>query len=160
NELPKRLLKAAQKSGLTLIEVPEKTPLQAVVRHVSDAISERDSEPLKRALVAQRQLSEAAVAPEGVASVLRVLDANTGFSSAVYDPTFRLINATNHEPQQVFDEHREEIRKLIRGGPHWSISTDHDGQYSVITPLNASDNLRGMMVTVKQGPLSEHDQAI
>lgn len=160
NEIPEHLTAAANNAGLDIVQVPESTPLQSVVRYVSDAISERHSEPLKRALVAQRQLSEAAVAPEGVASVLRVLDANTGFSSAVYDPTFRLINATNHEPQQVFDDHREEIRKLIRGGPHWSISTDHDGQYSVITPLNASDNLRGMMVTVKQGPLSEHDQAI
>ena len=160
NELPKRLLDAAQKSGLTLVEVPENTPLQAVVRHVSDVISERDSEPLKRALVAQRQLSEAAVKPNGVASVLQVLDANTGFSSAVYDPTFQLITATKFEPQEVFDQHREDIRKQIRSNNHWSISTDHNGEYSVIAPLHASDNLRGIMVTVKEGPLSEQDQAI
>ncbi|WP_022870157.1 helix-turn-helix domain-containing protein [Yaniella halotolerans] len=160
NEPPKRLLNAAHDSGLTLIKVPENTPLQAVVRHVSDAISERDSEPLKRALVAQRQLSEAAVKPNGVASVLQVLDANTGFSSALYDPTFQLITATKLEPQDVFDQHREEVRKQIRSNNHWSISTDHNGEYSVIAPLHASDNLRGIMVTVKEGPLSEQDQAI
>lgn len=160
NELPQRLIDAAEQSGLTLVLVPENTPLQSIVRYVSEAISERQSEPLKRALVAQRQLSEAAVAPDGVASVLRVLDANTGFSSAVYDPTFHLITATNSTSQEVFEHHRDEVRQRVRGSPHWSISTDNNGQYSVITPLNASDNLRGIVVTVKPGPLSEHDKAI
>src|SRR5699024_11090777 len=50
NELPQHLTTAAKEAGLDILQVPESTPLQSVVRYVSDAISEKHSEPLKRAL--------------------------------------------------------------------------------------------------------------
>src|SRR5699024_572177 len=40
NELPQHLTTAAKEAGLDILQVPESTPLQSVVRYVSDAISE------------------------------------------------------------------------------------------------------------------------
>lgn len=158
--LPDQLVDAAKQTGLPLVHVPENTPLQRVVRHVSDALSEDNSQQLERALVAQRQLSEAAASQDGVVSVLRVLDANTGFSSAVYDATLNLITTTSATTQDVFNSHRDEVRRHMRERIHWSVTTVEGQSYSVITPLYAARNLRGIFVTVKYGPLSQHDQAI
>ena len=69
-ELPAGLVDAAARAGIALVHVPEHTPLQGVVRFVSDSMHDEQTEPLRRALLAQRQLSEAATEENGIAAVL------------------------------------------------------------------------------------------
>lgn len=159
-EIPEYLIEAASACGLPLLHVPEGTPLQAVVHRASDALNEVQTEPLRRALLAQRQLSEAAATPDGVAAVLRALAANTGFTSAVFDPLLSLVASTGTAAEAEFAVQRDEVAERMLEGIHWTITTN-DGSYSsVVSPLGANGTLRGVMIAVKSGPLSPYDQAI
>lgn len=159
-ELPGFLVEEAARAGLPLVHVPESTPLQAVVRRVSDALNEAQNLPLRRALVAQRQLSEAATSPDGVSAVLGVLATTTGFSAAVADPGLRVIARSGTEGEEQFRRRRAEIGQRVPDGLRWSIATDEDGDSSIVSPLGTQGRLRGVMVAVKRGPASSYDRAL
>lgn len=158
--LPEHLVDAAAVSGLQLVHVPENTPLQSVVRRVSDALNEEQTEPLRRALLAQRQLSEAAASSDGVAAVLRALASNTSFVSAVYDPALRSVASSGPDAEQHFELRRGEIGTRMLEGLRWAISIDDGLHYTIVSPLGTQGRLRGVMIAVKPGPLSSYEQAI
>ncbi|AIY03178.1 hypothetical protein ART_3579 [Arthrobacter sp. PAMC 25486] len=160
NTIPAMLVDAADASGLVLVHVPEDTALQSVVRRVSDALNQEQTEPLRRALLAQRQLSEAAVSPDGVDAVLRAFASNTSFISAVYDPTLRLVASSGAVAQNEFELRRDEIRDRMFDGLRWSITTDDAVDATVVSPLGTQGRLRGVMIAVKRGQMSTYDRAI
>lgn len=158
--VPPELLTAAQEAGLQLVHVPEGTPMQLVVRRVSDALNEQQTEPLRRALLAQRQLSEASTEPDGINAVLRALNANTTITAAVYDPTHQPLACSGDEATAEFLERKDEITMRMLEGVRWIITDEEARQSTVISPLGTQGRSRGVMVAVKSGALSTYDRAL
>ncbi len=57
-------------SGLPLLEIPEPTPFMAISKAVSELLAKSDYEAVTRTVEAQRELTRAALAPEGAAAVV------------------------------------------------------------------------------------------
>ncbi|TJY69661.1 PucR family transcriptional regulator [Arthrobacter sp. CAU 1506] len=159
-QMPPRLPAAAENAGLELVHVPESTPLQAVVRRVSDALNEEQMEPLRRALLAQRQLSEAATGPDGVTAVLQALAANTTITAAVYDPTLQRLTSTGAAAEAQFASRRSEISARTLEGLRWTIADDRAAESTVVAPLGSQGRLRGVMIAVKSGAMTTYDRAL
>nr|WP_256449104.1 PucR family transcriptional regulator [Paeniglutamicibacter quisquiliarum] len=160
SNVPPELLQAAEETGLQLVHVPEGTPMQMVVRRVSDALNEEQTEPLRRALLAQRQLSEAATEPNGVMAVLQALNANTTIVAAVYDPTHQLLASSGDEAAGQFAARKQEITTRMLEGVRWIITDDESHRSTVVSPLGTQGRSRGVMIAVKSGQLSTYDRAL
>lgn len=161
---PASLVAAAETANISLVHVPEGTPLQAVVRWVSRSLNEAENLPLRQALVAQRQLSEAATSDNGVQAVIEVLAKTNGFSARVTDPSLRLLAATGDIDDAMLAGFREEVRGRLRTGLRWSITVEA-GEGDALTtafvsPLGTNGQLRGVIFAVKSGRASVYDRAL
>ena len=161
---PQSLLEGATAAGMNLVHVPEGTPLQAVVRWVSHSLNEAENLPLRQALVAQRQLSEAATSADGLQAVIEVLEKTSGFAARVTDPSLRPLAATGDIDEPTLERFRAEVRGRLRTGLRWSI-TDETGSgddlcTAFVSPLGTTGQLRGVIIAVKAGRASAYDRAL
>lgn len=159
-EVPVGLEAAAARAGLALVHVPEGTPLQDVVRFVSDSMHHEQTEPLRRALLAQRQLSEAATEEDGIASVLASLKSHTAIDAAVYDAGLRLLAASGSGAEEHFERRRDEIAQRMVTGMRWSMSEDEPGRSVTAVPLGTQGRGRGVLVAVKVDTMNFYDRAL
>ncbi len=159
-ELPSGLVEAAAEAGVALVHVPERTPLQNVVRFVSDSMHDEQTEPLRRALLAQRQLSEAATEEHGIAAVLATMHSHTAIEAAVYDAGFRPLASSGPAAEERFALRREEIAKRLVTGMRWSMSEEDPGGTTVIVPLGTQGRSRGVLVAMKTGSMTFYDRAL
>lgn len=160
DEPPTGLVSAAAAAGIALVHVPEDTPLQNVVRFVSDSMHDEQIEPLRRALLAQRQLSEAATDRDGIAAVLATMREHTAIEAAVYDAGFRPLASSGSAAEKRFELRREEIAKRLVTGMRWSMSEEDPESATVIAPLGTQGRSRGVLVTVKAGAMTFYDRAL
>ncbi|MFA5606642.1 MAG: PucR family transcriptional regulator ligand-binding domain-containing protein [Leucobacter sp.] len=159
HEVPEGLIEAAAGTGIALVHVPEGTPLQRVVRFVSDSMHDAQIEPLRRALLAQRQLSEAITEEDGIAAVLTTMHAHTAIEAAVYDAGFRPLAASGPAAEERFIARRDEIEKRLVTSRRWSMSEEDPDQTTIISPLGTRGRGRGVLVAVKQGSMNYYDRA-
>lgn len=159
-ELPAGLVDAAARAGIALVHVPEHTPLQGVVRFVSDSMHDEQTEPLRRALLAQRQLSEAATEENGIAAVLAAMHSHTAIEAAVYDAGFRPLASSGPAAEERFADRREEIAKRLVTGMRWSMAEEDPGAATIISPLGTQGRSRGVLVAVKAGAMTFYDRAL
>lgn len=159
HEVPRGLIEAAANAGIALLHVPEGTPLQQVVRFVSDSMHDAQIEPLRRALLAQRQLSEAITEEDGIVAVLATMQAHTGIEVAVYDAGFRPLASSGPAAEQRFVVRRDEIAKRLVTSRRWSMSEEGPDSAMIISPLGTRGRGRGVLVAVKQGAMNYYDRA-
>lgn len=163
-EPPAALIVAAEAAGISLVHVPEGTPLQAVVRWVSNSLHEAENLPLRQALVAQRQLSEAAASSNGVQAVIEVLAKTSGFASRVSDPSLRVLASAGDIDEATLASFREDVRGRLRTGLRWSITSERgDGDAlttAFVSPLGTDGQLRGVIIAIKRGRASVYDRAL
>lgn len=158
--LPATLTAAAEAAQLTLIQVPEQTLLQSIVRTVSDRLHEQHSSPLRDALDRARKLNEAAAGPNGVTGVLSRLADSSNFRAVVYDERLRVLAATDDGAPSLFVELRESLNERLSSGMRWSMATE-DGQHSMVAlPLGTEGRLRGILVLGKPSQMDVHDRMI
>jgi PucR family transcriptional regulator, purine catabolism regulatory protein len=85
DEVPAGLVAAARDSGLPLLEVPRRTPFIAISKAVSAAVAKDRYQAVTAGLEAQRDLTRAALAPDGTAALLARLAAHIDGWAALYD---------------------------------------------------------------------------
>ena len=78
DDTPPPLVEACHRAGLTLFEVPFRTPFIAVARTVADIIADERYARKTWALGAQRAISLAALHPDGLSSTLNELAQQLG----------------------------------------------------------------------------------
>ena len=166
---PPALVQAAQAGGLPLLEVPGRTAFIAVSKAVSALLGVEEYEGIHRAFEAQRDLTRAALAPEGAAVVAGRLARHVEGWALVLDGSGRPLHAA---PDSSAPEasavvltgwpaaHKAELAELRRRGLLASSSmTDVSGQVS-LHPLGARGRVRGFLAVGTPRPLDRNGQSV
>ncbi|MFF4533978.1 PucR family transcriptional regulator [Streptomyces sp. NPDC001407] len=93
DEVPRALVEAAAEEGLPLLEVPRKTPFIAISKAVSAAMAADQYRAVTAGFEAQRELTRAALGPEGPAALLARLAAHLDGWAALYDTSGAVVAA-------------------------------------------------------------------
>ncbi|MEU7166495.1 PucR family transcriptional regulator [Streptomyces morookaense] len=92
-QVPGALVEAAEAEGLPLLEVPRRTPFIAITKAVSAAIAADQYRAVTAGFEAQRELTRAALSPEGPAALLARLAAHLDGWAALYDASGAVVAA-------------------------------------------------------------------
>ncbi|MFE4604036.1 PucR family transcriptional regulator [Kitasatospora indigofera] len=101
HQVPQALAAAAERYGLPLLTIPERTPLAAVTKAVFDARSAEERRLLERTLRTQRRLTAAAAAADGLADLLAAWYRATGVGVVVCDVLARSLGAAGADAAEV-----------------------------------------------------------
>jgi len=91
--VPEALVEAAAEHCLPLLEVPRRTPFIAISKAVSAAIAADQYRAVTAGFEAQRDLTKAALAPEGTTALLGRLAAHLDGWAALYDASGAVLAA-------------------------------------------------------------------
>ncbi|MBZ4321757.1 PucR family transcriptional regulator ligand-binding domain-containing protein, partial [Streptomyces huiliensis] len=92
-QVPPALVEAAEEAGLPLLEVPRRTPFIAISKAVSAAIAADQYRAVTAGFAAQRELTRAALGPDGPAGLLARLAAYVDGWAALYDASGAVVAA-------------------------------------------------------------------
>ncbi|MGW7005354.1 PucR family transcriptional regulator [Streptomyces sp. NPDC054933] len=92
--VPEPLVSAAEERGLPLLRVPRPTPFIAISKAVSAAIAADQYKAVTTGLEAQRELTRAALAPDGTGALLSRLAAHLDGWAALYDASGAVVAAS------------------------------------------------------------------
>jgi purine catabolism regulator len=93
DRVPEPLVAAAAERGLPLLEVPRPTPFIAISKAVSAAVAADRYKAVTESLAAQRELTSAALSPDGTAALLARLAAYLDGWAALYDASGAVLAA-------------------------------------------------------------------
>lgn len=93
DEVPAALVAAAAKARLPLLEVPRRTPFIAISKAVSAAVAADQYQAVTAGFEAQRELTRAALAPDGTAALLARLAQHLDGWAALYDSAGAVLAA-------------------------------------------------------------------
>lgn len=93
DEVPPALVAAANAARLPLLEVPRATPFIAISKTVSAAIAADQYKAVTDGFEAQRELTRAALAPDGTTALLGRLAAHLDGWAALYDASGAVLGA-------------------------------------------------------------------
>jgi purine catabolism regulator len=147
---PPELVVACEAAGLTLIEVPYRTPFIALVRWAADLIAgvarERDDWSLR----AQRAISLAALGPRGLAGVLTALAQQLHCRVAVFgaDGTFDTVLSPSQFDERELAGLRSEARRLLRGRRRSADSLVIESIAVTVQTLGPGSRLSGVLAVV------------
>ena len=145
SHVPAALVQAAREGGLTLLEVPERTPFLAVTEKVFSSLAAARYAEQVRALEGQRLLTAAAVHPGGVAAVAAALSELTGLSVLVADVAGRELGSAGDDHDGLAADLQGELARLRAHGMHATASVVRPGRDVRVQPLG-SRQLRGFVV--------------
>ena len=139
--VPEAVVRAAERAGLPLLEVPESTPFLAVTETVFAQLAAAQYAEQVRALDAQRALTAAAVHPGGPAAVAAALAALTGTQVLVADRSGAVVAGSPELREDLLPD----LDRLRAHGLHGSASSAAPGRDVRVQPLGARV-LRGFLV--------------
>ncbi len=162
--VPPGLVAAADRLGLPLLEVAAETAFIAVSKAVSVLLGVEEYEAITRAFEAQRDLTRAALGPNGSAAVAARLARHTGGWVLVLDAAGHVLHAA---PPDADGRARQRAGALapelaaLRGRGLLASSSvgDADGQVSV-HPLGASGRVRGFLAVGTRAALDRTAQSV
>jgi purine catabolism regulator len=157
---PHALIAAAESAGLPLLEVPEPTPFIAISRAVSELWAAAEYEAVTRTVETQRDLTRAALAPEGAAAVVARLSGALDGDLVLLDASGRLLHAAPREATDLIDGLLAEIDGMRRRGPRSSAALEIDGRQVVLQPLAPAGRIRGFLAVSRDLPLTTADLAL
>lgn len=160
DSVPDELIEAARDADLALVDVPNLTPLQSVVRAVADAINSELNQPLRSTVEIQRQLTEAAASGDGILGVFARLRESAGLDCVAYDTRLRPLTPEGAPPQRLTGELRRQIRKRVLGETRGSMSVQEGGAAIIVLPLGTEGTLRGVLVVRHSAVLSAYQRSI
>jgi purine catabolism regulator len=158
--MPPALVAAAEQASLPLIEIPEPTPFLAVSRSVSQLLATADFEAVTRTVEAQRDLTRAALAPEGAAAVVARLSSVLGADLILLDATGRLLHAAPREAATWTASIEPEIDRIRQRGPRSSAAMQIDDVHVVLQPLAPAGRIRGFIAVARPEPFGAADLAL
>ncbi len=160
DRVPPGLVSAAEGRALPLLEVPEPTPFIAVSRAVSDLLAAAEYEAVTRTVEAQRDLTRAALAPEGAAAVVARLAGVLDAELVLLDPLGLLLHAAPRDAAAWVDELEPEIDRMRQRGPRSSAALELDGMHIVLQPLAPAGRVRGYLAVARKASFATADLAL
>lgn len=151
DHVPKELVEAAHRVGLTLFEVPEQTPFLRIIQDVARLRAAEERRALETTLANQRALTRAAAAVEGSAQVLRTLaELLPGAWAAVCsaDAEIRERSAPGIPPLPSERSLEELVGRLQGAGLLGSLSESGPRGVVVIHPLGVYGEPHGYLIVV------------
>jgi len=160
--VPKALVDAADKAGLTLLEVPERTPFIAVTKAVSRLLAAEEYDDAARGFATQRELIRAALTVEegGALAVVTRLAKHVGGFALVLDASGTVVHASPASAATRATDLAGEIARLRPKGLLASAVVSGADDYVVIQPLGVRGRARGFLAVGAPGPLRASDQAV
>ena len=158
--VPPALTKAAERHGLPLLEVPEPTPFMAISKAVSELLAASEYEAVTRTVEAQRDLTRAALAPEGAAAVVARLASALSASTVLVDPQGRLVHAAPRAAAAMLPDLLPEVERLREQGPRSSASFTHQDHVIVMQPLAPAGRVRGFLAVGRELRFTTADLAL
>lgn len=140
---PRRLITAAQWSGLALIEIDEPTPFIAVSKALSDLIAREERAEATQTAQAQRDLTRAAV-KDGTAGVARALTRLLDGWTLVLDRTATVQHAEPPWATERIADLAEPLQR-VSSGRVASASLIDDDEHIILHPLTAFGRSRGVL---------------
>jgi len=143
--MPSGLVDAAERHGLPLIEVPEPTPFIAISKAVSDVLAAEEYEAVSRAVEAQRDLTRAALTPQGATVVVDRLASELGARVWLLDPAGRPLHSAPRSPAApgLADQVVAEVEQMRARGARTSSSFSDRAWCTVIQPLAPAGRVLG-----------------
>ncbi|UUZ44359.1 PucR family transcriptional regulator ligand-binding domain-containing protein [Janibacter limosus] len=141
---PRRLISAARRSGLALIEVDEPTPFIAVSKALSDLIAREEHAEAMRTAQTQRELTRAAVR-DGTAGVTRTIARIPDGWALVLDRTAAVQHAEPPETKERIADLGEGLERVVSGKVAAASLIDGDEHVPAHT-LTAFGRVRGFLV--------------
>ena len=158
--VPPALLTAAREARLPLLEVPEPTPFIAIAQAVSKWLSAAEYESVSRAAQAQRDLTRAALAPDGEAAVIARLARELTARVALLDPSGQPVHATPREAGDLATAAQPQLSRLRGHGTKAAAAFDLGTEAVMVQPLAAAGRLRGFLVVARVGGFSVSDHQL
>ena len=160
--VPKALIDAADKAGLTLLEVPERTPFIAVTKAVSRLLAAEEYDEAARGFTTQRELIRAALNAEegGAQAVVTRLAKHVGGFALVLDASGHVAHGSPASAVGRATDLAAEIARLRPRGLLASAVVSGADDYVVIQPLGVRGRARGFLAVGAPGPLRASDQAV
>ncbi|WP_130796152.1 PucR family transcriptional regulator [Streptomyces otsuchiensis] len=117
-EVPEPLLAACRDAGLPLLEVERRIPFIAIAKAVSAAIAAEQYQAVAAGFAAQRELTRAALSPDGTRELLARLATQVDGWAALYDLSGAVTHAVPAWAARRAAKLTEEVRRLRdRAGP-------------------------------------------
>ncbi|HVQ88810.1 MAG TPA: PucR family transcriptional regulator [Actinomycetes bacterium] len=160
NQVPHALIDAAEAHGLPVLEIPEPTPFIAISTAVSEFLAAAEYEAVTRTVEAQRELTRAALAPEGAAAVVARLSTALEADTVLFDPAGHLVHAAPREAAALAPELLTEVERLRERGPRSAAAFDLGERRIVMQPLAPAGRVRGFLAVGRRRPFSTPDQAL
>lgn len=158
-EVPDALLHAAERTGLCLVQVAHRTPLQTVVRAVADSINGEQLRPLKSLVDLQQKLTSEAASGSGLQGIVDALRRYAKLHVTIYD--VRLRPLTSELPDApLAPELRKRIRTQMLGDQPGSMAFRSTEWSQIIQPLGVEGGLRGLLVAQQEAAFTRQDQSI
>jgi purine catabolism regulator len=152
--IPSTLIEACDARGLPLLEVAERAPFMAIIRHVADVISAEQRERLEWSLRAQRRVASAALRPDGIEAILHELESQLDCWVALFDAVGNQVRmpTSKHPPRSVLTALAEEARATLARGNRAARRLDLAGGVTLQT-LGQRAQLRGVLAVGTATPL-------
>lgn len=155
DRVPEELAMAAQGAGLTLFEVPERTPFLGIIQAVADLRAAEERLALETTLTHQRALTRSATAIDGATQVLRTLTTlMPGAWAALCTAGGEIQECTAPEaPVLPSDRSLEQIVGRLRGaGLRGSLSESGPRGSIIVHPLGVHGDPQSYLVVILPGP--------
>ncbi|WP_314507421.1 PucR family transcriptional regulator [uncultured Microbacterium sp.] len=153
--IPEALIDTCERLGMPLLEVKNRTPFMAIIRHVADVTSADQRERLEWLITAQRAVARAALRPDGLDVILRELERLLDCWIELYDARGARVHAGTKRrvpdtiEQQVTSGARETLRKGVPAGMR--VDTTHGG--ATLQTLGQRGRLLGVLAVGTPAPL-------
>ncbi|WP_435200516.1 PucR family transcriptional regulator [Janibacter sp. GS2] len=141
---PRRLINAAERSGLALVEIDEPTPFVAVSKALSDLIAREEHAEAQRTAQAQRDLTRAAVR-DGTAGVARTTARLLDGWTLVLDRTTAVQHAEPTRARERVADLAEPLERVSSGRVAAASLIDGD-EHVLVHTLTAFGRIRGFLV--------------
>ncbi len=159
DRVPVALLKAANRRGLVVLEVPEPTPFIAVTKAVSDLVAAQTYESTTRAFESQRELTRAALAPEALPALAARLARSLSSWCVVFDPAGTVLASAGPVGDVLLAALGEEIAELRSRGRS-SASLDLGDDRVALHPLGAKGAARGYLAVGRPTAFDRSDASV
>ncbi|WP_164983993.1 PucR family transcriptional regulator [Cellulomonas endophytica] len=155
--VPAVLVDACARQGLPLVEVADRAPFMALIRHVSDALAHERQERLEWSLAAHRAVARAALRPDGLTAVLRELERRLGCWVALVDAAGRPVpvRTRRRPPPEALGAALDRARTMLARGLRASSTLPGDAPAADVTlqTLGAAGTPHGVLVVGTPAPL-------
>jgi purine catabolism regulator len=151
---PATLVRAAERRGLPLLEVPRPTPFIAISKVVSDLLAAEQSEATRRAFEAQRELTQAALHPQRSGGVVQRLARELDGWAIMLDASGRVVHAFPESAADRAAALQPELDLLRSAGLLATRTLADSDEQIVIHPIGTEKRTRGFLAVGLRPPVS------